>query len=362
MYAESLQLGNFRNYERLDLELSPGVNLIYGENAQGKTNILEAVYLLGTARSYRRSKDAEMIRFGCQEAHLRMKVIRGGADSKIDMHLKKAGGKGAAVNGLPIRRTSELFDAVQLVFFAPEDLSIVKRGPSERRRFADSVLCSTSGIYLKDLTEYVKCLNQRNSLLGEISFKPSLADTLSVWDEQLSRLGRRVMEKRGEFTSEMSSLAADVHERLTGGREKLQIAYEPDADAASFSEMIFAMHERDIRRKHTGTGPHRDDWAIKVNGTDLRTYGSQGQQRTAALSLKLAEIEYIERIRGVRPILLLDDVFSELDAGRQGCLVDALKGTQTLITTTGLDEIKAKEFAADRIFRVESGEVREIKA
>ena len=357
MYVKSLDLLNFRNYEKLSLTLDPGINIFYGANAQGKTNILEAVYLAGTSKSHRGTRDRDMIRMGESEAHIRMHVDKNDSDYRIDMHLRKNKSKGIAIGGIPIRRAGELFGIVNIVFFSPEDLNIIKNGPSERRRLVDRILCEIDRIYMSDLTQYGKCLNQRNRLLHDLYFNPSLESELPVWDEQLVNYGCRIIAKREEFVRMLEDIASEIHMELTGEKEKLTLVYEPNVTVEEFADKVARSRDADRKIKSTTVGPHRDDVCIKVNDMDLRLYGSQGQQRTTAISLKLSEIRIIEeRIRN-KPVLLLDDVLSELDRDRQNYLLGNIRDIQTLITCTGLDEFVQNRFEADRTFRVVSGEI-----
>lgn len=359
MYVKSLDLLNFRNYEKLSLTLDPGINIFYGENAQGKTNILEAVYLAGTSRSHRGTRDRDMIRMGESEAHIRMHVDKNNNDYRIDMHLRKNKSKGIAIGGIPIRRAGELFGIVNIVFFSPEDLNIIKNGPSERRRLIDRILCEVDNIYMSDLTQYGKCLNQRNRLLHDMYFNPSLESELSVWDEQLVNYGSRIISKREEFVRFLETISSGIHTELTGTKEKLTLSYEPNVQRDDFADKVAKSFESDRKIKSTTVGPHRDDVCIKVNDMDLRLYGSQGQQRTTAISLKLAEIRIIEEKIRNKPVLLLDDVLSELDRSRQNYLLGNIKDIQTMITCTGLDEFVENRFVADRTFRVVSGKIEE---
>ena len=359
MYVKSLDLLNFRNYEKLSLTLDPGINIFYGANAQGKTNILEAVYLAGTSKSHRGTRDRDMIRMGESEAHIRMHVDKNDSDYRIEIHLRKNKSKGIAIGGVPIRRAGELFGIVNIVFFSPEDLNIIKNGPSERRRLVDRILCEIDRIYMSDLTQYGKCLNQRNRLLHDLYFNPSLESELPVWDEQLVNYGCRIIAKREEFVRMLENIASEIHAELTGEKEKLTLVYEPNVTVEEFADKVARSRDADRKIKSTTVGPHRDDVCIKVNDMDLRLYGSQGQQRTTAISLKLSEIRIIEeRIRN-KPVLLLDDVLSELDRDRQNYLLGNIRDIQTLITCTGLDEFLQNRFEADRTFRVVSGRIIE---
>ncbi len=357
MIVQSVELENFRNYKELKLEFHEGINIFYGDNAQGKTNILEAVYLCCTNKSHRSSRDREMIRFEAEEAHIKMLLNRQDSPYRIDMHLKKNKAKGIAVNGIPIRRASELFGIANVVFFSPEDLQIIKEGPSGRRKFIDLELCQLDKIYVYNLVNYNKALNQRNLLLKDLAARPQYMDTLDVWDEQLIRYGSVLIDLRKQFADELAPVVEAIHRRLTGERETLSLTYEPNASQEEFRHMLQKNRDRDIRQKSTQTGPHRDDIRFSVNGVDIRTYGSQGQQRTAALSLKMAEIELVKKRTKDTPVLLLDDVLSELDAGRQNYLLGSIEGVQTMITCTGLDDFVNHRFHIDKVFRVKSGTV-----
>lgn len=357
MYIESIELKNYRNYDSLSLQFDKGTNIFYGDNAQGKTNILEAVYLCGTTKSHRGSKDREMIQFDAEEAHIRMFVKKEGISRRIDMHLKKNKTKGIAVDGIPIRKAGELFGILNLVFFSPEDLNIIKNGPGERRRFMDLELCQLNKLYLSDLSSYNHVLNQRNKLLKDLSFQPSLLNTLDVWDEQLARYGASIIQGRKKFVEEMNGIITEIHRNITGGREEISLLYEPSVSEGDFLSVLSQNREKDCRFKLTSAGPHRDDLCVKINGMDIRKYGSQGQQRTAALSLKLSEIYMVKKRIKDMPVLLLDDVLSELDSSRQNYLLNSISQVQTMITCTGLDDFIDKRFHINKIFKVVDGRV-----
>ena len=357
MYIESIELKNYRNYDSLSLQFDKGTNIFHGDNAQGKTNILEAVYLCGTTKSHRGSKDREMIQFDADEAHIRMFVKKEGISRRIDMHLKKNKTKGIAVDGIPIRKAGELFGILNLVFFSPEDLNIIKNGPGERRRFMDLELCQLNKLYLSDLSSYNHVLNQRNKLLKDLSFQPSLLNTLDVWDEQLARYGASIIQGRKKFIEEMNGIITEIHRNITGGKEEIRLLYEPSVSEENFLSVLLRNREKDCRFKLTSEGPHRDDLCVKINGMDIRKYGSQGQQRTAALSLKLSEIYMVKKRIKDMPVLLLDDVLSELDSSRQNYLLNSISQVQTMITCTGLDDFIDKRFHINKIFKVVDGRV-----
>lgn len=357
MYIESLELKNYRNYEYLCIEFDSGINILYGDNAQGKTNVLEAAYLCGTTKSHRGSKDKEMIRFDQEESHIRMMVNKDGVSHKIDMHLKKHKSKGIAIDGIPIKKASQLFGIINMVFFSPEDLNIIKNGPSERRRFLDLELCQLYRIYLQDLTDYNKVLNQRNKLLKDMGYSPGLEDTLDIWDMQVCKYGRKIILLRKQFIRELNEIIAGIHSNLTGGKEKIVLEYEPNVEEREFEERLSQARERDMKLKMTSVGPHRDDFCVRVNGIDIRKYGSQGQQRTAALSLKLSEIQLVRNLIKDHPVLLLDDVLSELDSNRQNYLLQSIQNIQTMITCTGLDEFIQNQFSINKVFQVIDGKI-----
>ena len=357
MWIESIECKNFRNYQNVSVFFDPGVNFLYGDNAQGKTNLLEAVSICSTSRSYRSSKDKELIRFGEAEAHIRLVLRKREQLHKIDFHIRKNSSKGVAIDGFPIRKASELFGLLNLVFFSPEDLFIVRNGPNERRRFIDRELCQISALYMSSLSNYNKVLNQRNKLLKTISANEALKSTLDVWDAQLLRYGKKVIQERTAFLKEMTQVMRPVHAKLTGNTEDILLKYEPSIYEDEFEDQLFLARERDVILQQTTVGPHRDDFSILVNGVNLRKYGSQGQVRSAALSLKLSEIKMIEKNVGEKPVLLLDDVFSELDSKRQQYLLGEIKNTQTIMTGTGLDDLIKENIKIDRLYYVKNGTV-----
>jgi len=361
MIVTSLELKDFRNFPELSLQLDKGINIFYGRNAQGKTNILEAVYLGCTSKSQKCAKDREMVRFGCEEGHVKINVLKNDVKYRMDIHIKKARAKGVAVNGVPIRKISDLFGIANVVSFSPEDLGLIKNGPADRRRFLDLELCQLDRVYMHDLISYNKVVDQKNKVLKSLqergknsSYSPEM---ISVYNEQMVLYGTSLIKRRREFIRELNEMIKDIHGKLTAGSEALKLVYEENVKESDFAASLLAGSEREIRNGVTLIGPHRDDMGFKCNTADLRHYGSQGQQRTAALSLKLSEIGMVEKITGDRPILLLDDVLSELDKGRQDMLLDSIHDIQTLITCTGIDDLLERRFRMDRVFMVENQEV-----
>lgn len=356
MYVSKLSLSNYRNYEHMDLDLSQGLNVIYGHNAQGKTNILEALYYGATARSHRTHYDKELINWNASEAHIRIEVMKQTKDV-LDLHLRKNGKKGIAINRVPISRLADLYGTLNVILFSPEDLSLIKKGPSERRKFLDIEICQIDRIYIHNLGQYHKILKQRNNLLKALSMGRGQQETLEIWDMQLVEYGQKVMERRRRFVNEMAPYVKDIHGKITNAGEKIEIKYEENSKPENFMKQLQRNLKRDIKFGSTSSGPHRDDLSFFINDTDLRSYGSQGQHRTVALTLKLAEISLIEEEVGEQPVLLLDDVLSELDNNRQKHLMEALKKTQTLVTCTGVEDFVRKGLDVNKLIRVDQGNI-----
>ena len=359
MIVNKIELENFRNYKSLELELDQAKNILYGNNAQGKTNILEAIYICSTTKSHRSNKDVELIKFNEKEAHIKIFITKKDKEHRIDVHLRKNKTKGIAVDGIPIKRASELFGIFNVIFFAPEDLNIIKNGPAERRKFMDLELCQLDKIYFHNLINYNKVLNQRNRVLKDISYDADLEETLDVWDEQLVLYGKEIIKKREEFIEQISSIIKPIHKNLTNNEETIKIDYHKNVEIKDFEKVLKKNRKNDLRYKSTSVGPHRDDILFFNKNENIRIYGSQGQKRTMALSLKLAEIELVKKIINDTPVLLLDDVLSELDSERQNHLLNSLDNIQTIVTCTGLDEFVENSFNIDKIFKVDNAKVTE---
>ncbi len=359
MKIKRLELTSFRNYESLRIDLEEGCNIFYGNNAQGKTNILEGIYLSCTTKSHKKSKDQEMIRFGDDEAHLRVYIEKNEVEQKIDMHLNRSRRKSIAVNGQPIKRAAELLGIANIIFFSPEDINMIKSGPSERRRFVDMDLSQLDGVYLSSLSQYSRSLEQKNKLLRDASYfeDPSFNGMLDVWDEKLIEYGTEIIKRRKDFLEELNLILKEKNREITGLDEELSCDYEPDTDIERYREKLFSGRKTDLKRGSTSTGPHRDDIRFSLNNVDLRKYGSQGQQRSASLSVKLSEIDLFKKRINDSPVLMLDDVLSELDSSRQRCLLSSIGNIQTLITCTGLDELIKNDFIKDKVFFVENATV-----
>lgn len=360
MKIKSIELENFRNYDSLNISFDDNTTILFGDNAQGKTNILEAAYLSGTTKSHKGSRDKEIIKFDKNESHIKTIVFKNDREYQIDIHLKKNKSKGIAINRVPIKKAADLFGLINIIFFSPEDLNIIKNGPSERRKFMDVELCQIDKIYLSDLSNYNKALNQRNALLKEMVFKPDLKDTLPIWDEQLISYGKKIILRRQQFINDINIIVKDIHSKITGQKENINVSYEPNIEDIFFLDELVKNKEKDMRFCQTSVGPHRDDIKITVDGIDIRKFGSQGQQRTCALSLKLSEIKLVEKTINDKPILLLDDVLSELDKNRQSYLLDNLLDTQTIITCTGIDEFVKNRFKLNTVYKVTNGSINMI--
>lgn len=375
MQLEALRLVAFRNYGELDLNLPGGVILLVGQNAQGKSNLLEAVYLLATGRSYRGAGDADLVRWGSGGYAARGRVGRTYGEVLLEVIYHADQRKRVRVNGTDVRRLSELFGHLTAVIFSPEDLQLVKGGPVHRRRFLDLELAQIDPAYRQDLIDYQQVLVQRNNLLR----LGAPAAELEVWDEQLVATGARLMAKRARAVKRLWRLAAAAHHQITAGREELRLGYlaaagagatrvavdledEPASRVAAFREQLAGELSRvrpaELRRGMTLLGPHRDDLSLHINGAEARAFASQGQQRTAALALKLGELEFMREETGEYPLLLLDDVMSELDEERRRYLLQvAGERTQVFVTTTSLQSLPPDQVAAARVFSVSQGKV-----
>lgn len=357
MYIKSIKLQNFRNYKDLSLDFDPSLNLILGENAQGKTNLIESLFIMGLGKSFRTNRDQDMIAFGEEFSKAASVICDDGRDTEIEV-IYKPEGKIIKTDGVKLSRSIDLLENVYIVVFSPDDLKIVKEGPENRRKFIDRELCQIKPLYYSDLGNYKKILKQRNFLLKSNNRDKNLFE---VFDESLAEYGLRIIKERYKFTELLSEISKKIHYDISGGKEIPEISYESrireDFTKEQYKEELEAGFEKDLARGFTGFGPHKDDLCIKVNGTDIRLFGSQGQQRTAALSLKLAEIDLIKAETGKDAVLLLDDVLSELDVSRQKYLINAMKKVQVFITTTDIDEKLKNMLPPGRTFFVDNAKV-----
>lgn len=359
MIIKSIELSNFRNYDLEKFDFHNGTNVLFGDNAQGKTNVLEAIFVGCTTKSHKGSKDADMIQKNKEASHIRYYVEKNNCTFKVEIHMKRGKTKGIAIDGIPIKNSKELMGLSNVIFFSPEDLSIINNGPEERRRFIDMELCQLNKGYLFYLTQYKKVLKQRNALLKQIQENKDLLSSLEIWDTQLVQHGKKIIEWREEFIQNLNEIMKKKHSSLTGGKEEIKIEYKPNCRTNDFEEKLFIQTDKDIFHGSTTVGPHRDDMLFYIGNQEIKTYGSQGQKRTAALSLKMAEIEIVENTIGEKPILLLDDVLSELDRKRQNYLLENIKGIQTIITCTGLEEFVQNGINIDQTFEIVNGSIKD---
>lgn len=368
MYLEGIELKNYRNYETVKLSFSPSINVLIGENAQGKTNLVESIYFLAMSRSHRSPRDRELIRWDSDFAKVNGQLIKKSHSVPLEIVLSKRG-KIAKMNHLEQRKLSDYIGQLNVILFAPEDLSLVKGSPSVRRRFIDMELGQMNKIYLHHLTQYQRVLKQRNHFLKKAKYdRKHDALYLDILTEQLATEGAEVLYHRYRFVKQLTKWAQEVQTDISNGKEELRISYKTTSsvsDKMSKEELLSQLQkdyekakEQEIDQGTTTLGPHRDDLVFYVNEKNVQTYGSQGQQRTTALSLKLAEIELMYEMTGEYPILLLDDVLSELDDSRQTHLLNAIQNkVQTFITTTSLDGVQMDLLQNPRIFKVENGEI-----
>ncbi len=365
MQVTGVRLINFRNYASLALRPDAGLCVLTGENASGKTNVLESVFLCALGRSHRTMRDAELVKSGEPFGSVSLTLDTRGGPRQIDMQLVNGERRRVRIDGAQLSRSGELMGCLNVVMFAPEDLEIVKGGPSERRRFLDMMISQLRPSYYYALQQYNAALKQRNALLKDPM--GAFAGALDPWDEQLSILGANITLIRAEHAELLSGIAATMHETLSDGREALTVTYQPNMPPVGPTELIDAMREalqdnaeRDLRTGSTSVGPHRDDLLLRLDGTDARTFASQGQQRTVVLSLKLAQLELLRQQKEDAPVLLLDDVFSELDRQRQRMLLIAVQGCQTFLTCTHLEELTEAGVLQMQVYHVADGAVTEV--
>ena len=348
MYIKSLKLENFRNYDNLSVEFHPGINILIGDNAQGKTNLIEAIYMMSFAKSFRTRRDRETINFNKDYARIDAVIARDDEEQPFSM-LIKPDSKYISCDGVKVSKMTELLEKVYAVIFSPEDLKLVKDSPDRRRKFIDRELSKLRPSYYENLYNYKKVLKQRNAYLKENNIQ---TDILRIWDYKLAEYGAEIIRKRNEFIKKIEKVSS----------ETLTVEYEANIPYGENLREKFLTEteknlEKDLSQRITSKGPHKDDLKICINGVDIRHFGSQGQQRTAALSLKLAEIKLIKELTGEDAVLLLDDVLSELDKSRQSYLVNCLNKVQIFITTTEISEEVADSFPDGITYRIRNGTI-----
>lgn len=365
MLLKKLTLQNYRNYDQIILQTNHMVNIIVGPNAQGKTNLLESIFVMALTKSHRTHQDKELIRWNAPFAQLHAEIEKKYSDLQLDLTISNQGKK-AKINGLEQKKLSHFIGTLNVVMFAPEDLEIVKGSPAVRRRFLDMEIGQVHPAYIYDLSQYNKILQQRNNYLRQPTTASSGNPLLEVWNEQLAQFGTKITKKRQSFIKKLQNWAEKVHAGITNGQEELKIDYcsslltaNEEEEAVLFEQFMLKLSqvkEQELRRGATLIGPHRDDLKFYINGNDVQTFGSQGQQRTTALSLKLAEIELIREEVGEYPLLLLDDVLSELDRYRQTQLIETFqRKVQTFITTTGIESIDLSTLENASVIHVLNG-------
>ncbi len=367
MYIKNLKLKNFRNYKKEEINFFEGSNIIYGDNAQGKTNILEAIFLCASARSHRTSKDFELIKLN--ESWYKVEVVfnKGGMDTSIEILYKINERKKIYINEIHAKKIGKLMGNMNVVMFSPEDLSIINDGPSERRRFVDIGISQIKPSYFYKLQNYSRIVLQRNNILKKIRETGKNKDVLEIWNENLIKTGSEIMIVRYNFAEIMEKYAKIWHKELTNGEEDLFFKYKPSIKVDNewniknvyekLREKLEINKKKEIEKGQTITGPQRDDYDIKIGDMNTKIFGSQGQKRTAILSIKLAEIDIMKEETNEYPILLLDDVMSELDEKRQLYVLNNIKGIQTIITCTGKEGIFIKKKDNKKYFYVKNGEV-----
>lgn len=375
MYINSVKLNNFRNYRYQEIEFCKGINLIIGDNGHGKTNIIEAIYISSYAKSFRTPRDMEMINFDFDRFNTYVEFVcdeKNNRNESVEICINRKKEKRIKYNDIPITRLQDIIGEIIVVLFSPEDMKLVKDAPAERRRFLDREISALSKGYFAKLIEYNKILNHRNNLLKLIAMGKADNSQLEVWNEKLADTCIYIMKKRNDFINDLKNYACDINSEMTSNRDKLDIFYDSSMEFSNNSEeqkkiIIKSLEnsiERDLYRGHTGKGCHKDDIIFMVNEKDLRSYGSQGQKRTCVLSVKLAQTKIIKDKKGFYPVLLLDDVLSELDIKRQNDIIKYASNIQTIITSAEinseiLNNLKNSSKFSFKKFIVVDGEISE---
>ncbi|ENZ00177.1 DNA replication/repair protein RecF [Clostridium thermobutyricum] len=357
MYVKKLKLINYRNYDNLEINLGPNVNVFMGDNAQGKTNVLEAIYYCAFAKSHRTSRDRELINWNGDIAFISVSVGRNRLDKKIDINILKDGKKVVKVNSVKINKIGELFGTFNVVMFSPEDLKIIKDSPGIRRKFIDMELCQLDHKYYYNLVQYNKVMNERNIVLKNREID---LDILDIYDIQLSTFGTYIINKRIEYLNKLNTHSIEIHNDITSGKEKIEFKYISSIKnyenvQNDFYEILKKNRKKDLEKGITCYGPHRDDFSVLINDVDTKSFGSQGQQRTAVLTMKFASLKIIKEITGEYPVLLLDDVLSELDFNRKRYVLSSIGEIQTIITCTGIEDLDDYLDNNSKLFKVRDG-------
>ena len=353
MYIEEIKLNNFRNYDKLDIKLNKKINIIYGDNAQGKTNILEAIFLCSFGKSFRTKKEKEMIKFNENNATVEILFQKKDRDGKIKIELNEK--KQVTVNGIKIKKLSELLGNIVIVLFTPEDINILRDTPEARRRFLDMMIGQLKPNYVYNLNMYIKTLKQRNNYLKQINEENKPEEMLEIWDEKLAEYAEKIYSYRKMFIEKIRNKINDIHSKITDCKETLSIIYSSDCEnREEYLKLLKSRRKLDIIKGFTTKGVHRDDFVIYINGKEVNVYGSQGQNRTVVLSLKLAELNVIYEEIGEYPILLLDDFMSELDEKRRTNFLKNIENTQVILTGTEKIDLSNVEY---NLYNVKKGEI-----
>ena len=353
MYIEKIRLQNFRNYENLEIDLNKNINIIYGENAQGKTNIIESIFLCAFGKSFRTSKEKEMIKFNEEKSLVEAFYQKKDRDGKIKIELGNK--KQISLNGIKIKKLSELLGNINIVIFTPEDINILRDGPVKRRRFLDMMIGQLRPNYVYNLNMYTKTIEQRNNYLRQIKEENKPEEMLEIWDEKLAEYGEKVYIYRKEFIEKIYNKINEIHGNITDNKETLKIEFISNCDnKEKYLKLLKERRKLDIIKGFTTKGIHRDDFVIYINGKEVNIYGSQGQNRTVVLSLKIAELNVIYEEIGEYPILLLDDFMSELDEVRRKNFLNNIKNTQVILTCTEKIDLPEVEY---NLYNIRKGEI-----
>ena len=359
MYIKRLQMLNYRNYKSLNITLGKNVNVFMGDNAQGKTNILEAIYYCAFSKSHRTSKDRDLINWNSDSAYINLLVGKDRLDKNIDINILKDGKKAIKINKIKVSKIGELFGTFNVVMFSPEDLKIIKDSPGIRRKFIDMELCQLNSKYYYNLVQYNKILNERNVILKNRNIDKEILD---IYDIQLADYGYHIVMDRINYINKLNFYGKDVHRDISSGKENIEFRYistikDLENIKSNFYEALKKNRKKDIEKGITSIGPHRDDFIILINDIDTKSFGSQGQQRSAVLTMKFSSLKIIKEITSEYPVLLLDDVLSELDFNRKRYILSTIGEIQTIITCTGIEDITNYLDNTSRLFKVKDGEI-----
>ncbi len=352
MYIKEIKLENFRNYDYEKISLNEKTNIIFGDNAQGKTNILEAIFISSLGKSFRTNKDTELIKENKNQAKIEIKFYKNNREEKINLEISNK--KLFFSNDIPLKKTSEIIGKMNIVLFTPEDIEILRNEPIRRRKFLNIMISQLRPIYVHTLAEYNKSLEQRNNYLKQIKYENKSKENLEIWDEQLTKLGIKIYEYRKEFIEKINKKIKEIHLKITDNKEKIEIKYKTNINKENYIQKLKENQEIDIQKGYTSVGIHRDDFEIYINEKNISIYGSQGQQRSSIISLKLAEAEVVYDEIEEYPVILLDDFMSELDNKRINGFIKNIKNNQVIITCTEKIELDNMVY---NLYKVENAKI-----